>query len=44
MMKIVVDAGYNGYVGIEYEGHGLPEREGIQKSKEMLDRVHAKLS
>ena len=44
MMKIVVDAGYNGYVGIEYEGHGLPEREGIQKSKELLDRVHAKLS
>lgn len=44
MMKIVVDAGYTGYVGIEYEGHGLPEREGIQKSKELLDRVHAKLS
>lgn len=44
MMKIVVDAGYNGYVGIEYEGHGLPERAGIQKSKELLDRVHAELS
>jgi sugar phosphate isomerase/epimerase len=44
MMKIVVDAGYNGYVGIEYEGQGLPERAGIQKSKELLDRVHAKLS
>jgi L-ribulose-5-phosphate 3-epimerase len=44
MMKIVVAAGYNGYVGIEYEGQGLPERAGIQKSKELLDRVHAKLS
>lgn len=44
MMKIVVDAGYNGYVGIEYEGRKLPEREGIQKSKELLDRVHAKLA
>lgn len=44
MMKIVVDAGYNGYVGIEYEGKKLPEREGIQKSKELLDRVHAELS
>ena len=43
MMKIVVDAGYNGYVGIEYEGQKLPEREGIQKSKELLDRVHAEL-
>ena len=41
MMKIVVAAGYN---GIEYEGQGLPERAGIQKSKELLDRVHAKLS
>lgn len=44
MMKIVVDAGYNGYVGIEYEGKKLPEREGIRKSKDLLDRVHAKLS
>lgn len=44
MMKIVVDAGYDGYVGIEYEGKGLPEREGIQKSKELLDRVHAELA
>ncbi len=44
MMKIVVAAGYNGYVGIEYEGHGLPERAGIQKSKELLDRVHAELT
>jgi L-ribulose-5-phosphate 3-epimerase len=44
MMKIVVDSGYNGYVGIEYEGQKLPEREGIRKSKELLDRVHAKLS
>jgi len=43
MMKIVVAAGYNGYVGIEYEGQCLPERAGIQKSKELLDRVHAKL-
>ncbi|MDA1162862.1 MAG: sugar phosphate isomerase/epimerase [Planctomycetota bacterium] len=44
MMKIVLDAGYHGYVGIEYEGQGLPEREGIRESKELLDRVHAKLS
>jgi len=34
---IGVTAGYNGYVGIEYEGHVLPERSRIQKSKELLD-------
>ena len=38
MMKIVIDAGYTGYVGIEYEGKALPEREGIKESKDLLDR------
>ena len=44
MMKIVLDAGYKGYVGIEYEGKALPEREGIRKSKELLDRCAARLA
>ena len=26
MMKIVLQAGYHGYVGIEYEGPGRPNR------------------
>ncbi len=40
MMKIVVDAGYHGYVGIEYEGSKLNEDEGIRATKKLLDRVH----
>ena len=40
MMKIVVDKhGYDGYVGIEYEGGKLGEMQGIQKSKELLIKV-----
>ncbi len=36
MMTIVDDAGYHGYVGIEYEGERLPEREGILACKSLL--------
>jgi L-ribulose-5-phosphate 3-epimerase len=44
MMKIVLDAGYKGWVGIEYEGGKLDEYEGIRKSKELLDRCAEKLA
>ncbi|TPE46205.1 sugar phosphate isomerase/epimerase family protein [Pontibacter mangrovi] len=44
MLKIVKDAGFTGYIGIEYEGEGLPEKEGILKTKALLQRVGAKLS
>jgi L-ribulose-5-phosphate 3-epimerase len=44
MMKIVTAAGFHGYVGIEYEGDGLPEREGIAATKKLLERVRAKLA
>ncbi|MCA8991309.1 MAG: sugar phosphate isomerase/epimerase [Planctomycetaceae bacterium] len=44
MMKIVLDAGYRGYVGIEYEGSQIPEREGIQKTKALLERVRTELT
>ena len=43
MMKIVVDAGYNGYVGIEYEGDVLSEPEGIKATKTLLERVGTEL-
>lgn len=39
MMKIVRDAGYIGFVGIEYEGQKLSEDEGILASKRLLDKV-----
>ena len=39
MMKIVKDAGFKGYVGIEYEGDQFSEEEGIKKTKELLQRT-----
>lgn len=38
MMKIVLEAGYHGYVGIEYEGSKHPEAEGIHLTKKLLER------
>jgi len=43
MMKIVLDAGYHGFVGIEYSGPTLPEMEGIAATKKLLERVHETL-
>ena len=39
MLDIVRSAGYEGYVGIEYEGTRLPEREGILAAKALLERL-----
>lgn len=41
MMKIVKDAGFRGYVGIEYEGEKLSEEEGIKKTKVLLEKILA---
>jgi L-ribulose-5-phosphate 3-epimerase len=44
MMKIVLDAGYHGYVGIEYSGNTLTEPDGIRATKRLLERVRSELS
>ena len=44
MLKIVVDAGYRGWVGIEYEGGKLPEDEGVKATKRLLETVRAELA
>jgi sugar phosphate isomerase/epimerase len=44
MMKIVLDAGYHGYVGIEWEGANPSEVEGVLLSKKLLERVRDQLS
>lgn len=44
MMKIVLDAGYHEYVGIEYEGDQLSEPDGIRATKKLLQRVIEKFS
>ena len=36
MMKIVRDAGYTGYVGIEWEGGDISEVDGIIATRELL--------
>jgi L-ribulose-5-phosphate 3-epimerase len=44
MLKIVLDAGYHGYVGVEYEGTKLSEPDGIRATKKLLEDVGADLS
>jgi sugar phosphate isomerase/epimerase len=39
ILKIVTDAGYHGFVGIEYEGGRLSEPEGIRATKALLDKL-----
>lgn len=39
IMKIVTDAGYHGFVGIEYEGSKLGEAEGIKATKKLLESL-----
>ena len=43
MMQIVKNAGYKGFVGVEYEGSTLGEVEGIKATKALLDKVIAAL-
>jgi len=37
ILKTVKDAGYTGWIGIEYEGSDLPADEGIRKTKALLE-------
>lgn len=41
MMKIVLDAGYHGWVGIEYEGSKLSPDDGIKATKKLLERFRS---
>lgn len=43
LMRISLDAGYRGWVGIEYEGSEVGEYEGIRQSKAILEHLHEKL-
>jgi L-ribulose-5-phosphate 3-epimerase len=44
MLKIVCDAGYHSYLGIEYEGDRLSEPEGIKATQALLERVRREMS
>jgi len=39
MLKIVKDAKFKGYIGIEYEGSNISEEAGIFASKKLLERI-----
>lgn len=43
MLKIVKDAGYTGYIGIEYEGSELSEFDGIKATKALMERIGKQL-
>ncbi len=44
MMKIVLDAGYRSWVGIEYEGDRVDEFAGIRATKLLLEKVREALT
>lgn len=44
LIDIVVKAGYNGYIGIEYEGDKHSEMEGIARTKQALDELKAMIA
>ena len=44
MLQIVKDAGYTGFIGVEYEGDVLSEEEGIVATRELLLKAAKKVS
>ncbi len=44
MLRIVYDSGFRGYIGVEYEGTRLPEKEGIMATKKLLEITAAALT
>ena len=43
MLKVVKDAGYTGYIGVEYEGSRLSEDVGIRATRDLLIKTAAQL-
>lgn len=39
LMQIVDESGYKGFVGVEYEGSELSEKEGVIATKKLLEKV-----
>ncbi len=44
MLRIVLDAGYRGYIGVEWEGQEPGEVEGIRLTKALLERLRDELT
>ena len=43
MLRIVLNAGYNGWIGVEYEGERLPEAKGVRLTRDLLKVTGYKL-
>ena len=39
LMKTVLDSGFKGYIGIEFEGHGTDPIKGILATKRLIERA-----
>ncbi len=44
MLEIVLDAGYRGHIGIEWEGDAPDEIEGVRLTKRLLERIRDELA
>jgi len=44
MLKIVLDAGYRGHIGVEYEGGKLSEEDGVKATLKLLRRLRKELA
>jgi L-ribulose-5-phosphate 3-epimerase len=44
LLRIMLDAGYHGYLGIEYEGSRLSEPEGIRATKKLIETIRTEFS
>ncbi len=44
ILQIVKDAGYTGYIGVEYEGQRLAPMEGIRATKALLEKAGSMVS
>ena len=43
MLKIVKEAGFKGYIGIEYEGSKLSESDGVKATKSLIEKSWSQL-
>lgn len=43
LLRIVLDAGYRGRIGIEFEGKRLDEREGVRRTKALLEHIRGEM-
>ena len=44
MLTIMLDAGYRGYVGVEYEGDKMSESDGVLATKKLLEKCRDELT